>query len=161
MKYLLSSLFVLFFAVTLYGQDAVSDARQRAKDEKALQDYFTKNDIHPIKASGLYYVITREGAGRQILAGEQVVINYTGRYLDGKVFDSNTDTAFGKVMPLLVEIGAKKVIRGWDKGITKLKKGSVATLYIPSGMAYGPDGNETVPPNAILIFDVEILNVTR
>ncbi len=161
MRYIFSALFVLLFATSLFGQDAVSDSKQRAKDEQLLQEYFAKNNIHPVKSSGLYYVIIKEGVGRQILAGEKVVINYTGRYLDGRVFDSNTDTAFGKVMPMLVEIGARKVIRGWDKGITKLKKGSVATLYIPSGMAYGPDGNETVPPNTVLIFDVEILNVTR
>lgn len=109
----------------------------------------------------MYYIITKEGTGKQILAGETVTMNYTGRHLDGTVFDSNTDPKFKHAEPFVVEIGAGKVIRGWDKGIALLKKGSQATLYIPSRMAYGTEGAPHIPENSVLIFDVEVTNVTR
>ena len=143
-----------------FAQNARSEAAQKAKDDKKLQEYFTRHNIQPVKASGIYYTITKEGTGRRILAGQTVTLNYTGRFPDGKAFDSNTDPAFHHAEPFKVEIGTGKVIKGWDRGVQLLQKGSKATLYLPSGMAYGPEGGP-VPPNAILIFDVEVLDVTK
>lgn len=156
----------IFFTVFIMSvqlscaQDSRSVAAQRTIDEKKLQEYFTKHNIQPIKASGIYYTITKEGIGHKILAGETVTMMYTGKFPDGRVFDSNTDPTFHHTEPLTVEIGAGKVIKGWDRGVQLLKKGSVATLYIPSGMAYGPEGGP-VPSNAILIFDVQVLDVRK
>ena len=156
-------LFALFVSLTQFScaQDAKSEAAQKAIDEKKLQEYFAAHKITPQKASGIYYTITRQGSGHKILAGETVTIDYTGHLLDGTVFDSNTDPKFQHPEPLVFEIGTGKVIRGWDKGIQLLQKGSAATLYIPSGMAYGPAGRHSIPPNSILIFDVEITDVTK
>jgi len=109
----------------------------------------------------MYYTIQQEGTGRLILAGETVTMDYTGKLLDGTVFDSNTDPAFQHIEPLVVEIGVGKAIRGWDKGVQLLKKGSKATLYIPSGMGYGSSERRHIPANSILIFDVEVTDVTR
>jgi FKBP-type peptidyl-prolyl cis-trans isomerase FkpA len=153
---------VLFAGAQVVAQNAVHDAAQRKIDEKKLQEYFQKNDLHPKKgAGGMYYTITKEGTGRQVLIGEVVKMNYTGRLLDGTVFDSNTDPAFRHQEPFEFQIGSGRVIRGWEKGIQQLKKGSVATLYIPSLMGYGEDGGPRIPANSILIFDVEVLDVMK
>jgi FKBP-type peptidyl-prolyl cis-trans isomerase len=90
-----------------------------------------------------------------------VTIDYTGHLLDGTVFDSNVDPKFQHPEPFTTVIGVGRVIAGWDKGITLLKKGSKATLYIPSGMGYGPRGNGRIPANSVLVFDVEVVEVTK
>ncbi len=166
MQYLKCKMAVLFFlfftGATVQAQNAVHDAAQRKIDEKKLQEYFLKNDLHPKRGpGGMYYSITKEGTGRLVLIGERVKINYTGRLLDGTVFDSNTDPAFRHQEPFEVEVGAGRVIRGWEKGMQQLKKGSVATLYIPSIMGYGEEGAARIPANSILIFDVEVLDVMK
>lgn len=137
-------------------------AVQKGKDEKILQDYFKKNNITPKKtASGLYYTISQEGAGDQITPGESVTVNYRGKTLDGKTFDTNMDSTFHHMEPFTVEIGKGRVIKGWDEGIPLLKKGANATLYIPSGLAYGEQDRSSngIPANSILVFDVNIVDV--
>ncbi len=137
-------------------------AAQKADDEKKLQAFFTKNHISPSKTPlGLYYTISKEGTGNKILAGETVSLNYTGKLLDWTVFDSNTDPALHHTDPLIFEVGKGMVIKGYDKGVQLLKRGSVATLYIPSGLAYGERTKPQIPANSILIFDVEVLDVIR
>ena len=139
------------------------------KDDKTLQAYFTKNKITPIKtASGLYYTVKEEGSGDKANANDSITMNYTGRLLDGTKFDSNEDTAFHHVSPFKFVLGRGAVIRGWDEGVALLKQGSKATFYIPSGMAYGaqsrPGGGANpkgIPANSILLFDVELVNVTH
>lgn len=148
--------------VSVSAQDAVNDAVQKKADEHKLQEFFTKNNLSPQKTPwGLYYIITKEGEGKKIMAGETVTVNYTGRLLDGMVFDSNTDTTFHHMKPFVFEVGQRSVIRGWDKGVQLLKKGSAATLFIPSASAYGPAGSGHIPANSVLIFDIEILDVTK
>jgi FKBP-type peptidyl-prolyl cis-trans isomerase FkpA len=135
--------------------------QQKGIDDKLLQDYFAKNNIKPLKtASGLYYTIEKEGTGEKIKSGLSVTVNYTGMFIDGKKFDSNTDPEFKHTTPFDLEVGVGHVIKGWDEGLQLLKKGSKATLYIPSVLAYGSMGRgQQMPPNAILIFEVEVLKV--
>jgi FKBP-type peptidyl-prolyl cis-trans isomerase FkpA len=137
------------------------EAKQRTIDENLLQDYFKKNNIKPMKtASGLYYTIAADGAGANAKSGQKLSVNYTGTLLNGKKFDSNTDSAFHHVSPFELEIGKGHVIKGWDEGLLLLKKGSKATLYIPSTLAYGSqDRSPQIPANSILIFDIEILDM--
>ena len=135
-------------------------AAQKAIDDKILEDYFKKNGIDYRKtASGLYYTITKKGKGKQIDTGKTVSVNYKGMFMDGKVFDTNMDSSFHHKEPYTLEIGKGHVIKGWDEGITLLKKKSHATLYIPSGMAYGAIERNGIPANSILIFDVVIADV--
>jgi FKBP-type peptidyl-prolyl cis-trans isomerase FkpA len=161
------SVFFLFFAAlfpfaAVHAQDAKSVSAQKAADDQQLQEYFKKNNIQPLKGpGGIYYTITKAGSGRNILAGETVTIDYTGKFLDGKAFDSNTDPAFQHLDPLVFEVGTGRVIRGWDKGLQLLKKGSVATLYIPSGMAYGSAARGRIPANSILVFDISVTDVSK
>ena len=134
---------------------------QAQTDDKILQDYFKANNITATKtASGLYYVIHKEGDGALVAKGQKVSVNYTGKLMDGKMFDSNTDPAKGHVQPFEFSVGMGSVIPGWDEGLTLLKKGSNATLYIPSPLAYGPRGaGGDIGPNSVLMFDIEVLDI--
>ncbi|MCW3122415.1 MAG: FKBP-type peptidyl-prolyl cis-trans isomerase [Flavipsychrobacter sp.] len=133
---------------------------QKPIDDKILQDFFAKNNIKATKtASGLYYTIEKPGAGAQITKGQMASVMYTGKTLDGKAFDSNIDTAIGHhgTEPLKFIVGAGQMIPGMDEGVTFLKKGSKATLYLPSPLAYGAQGaGQNIGPNTILMFEVEV-----
>jgi len=142
-------------------EQAEKTEKQKSIDDKLLKEYFVKNNIKPLKTeSGLYYTIEKEGTGEKIKSGLNVSVNYTGMFIDGKKFDSNTDPDFKHTTPFDLEVGAGHVIKGWDEGLQLLKKGSKATLYIPSGLAYGTTGRgQQMPANAILIFNIEVLKV--
>ncbi|HRO44080.1 MAG TPA: FKBP-type peptidyl-prolyl cis-trans isomerase [Flavipsychrobacter sp.] len=135
---------------------------QKSKDEQILQDYFKTNNIQPSKtASGLYYLIEQPGSGANPVQGQAVTVNYTGKTLDGKVFDSNTDPAMGHAEPFTFNVGQGMVIPGWDEGVLLLRKGSKAKLFIPSGLAYGSmsPNPSAIPNDAILMFDIEVLKI--
>ena len=110
--------------------------------------------------SGLKYDDTKVGAGAAAVAGKKVFVNYTG-WLDeagkkGKKFDSSLD--HGK--PFSFMLGAGQVIKGWDEGVAGMKIGGKRTLMIPANLGYGARGaGADIPPNANLIFDVELLDV--
>lgn len=138
---------------------AESSAKQKTIDEKLITDYLAAKNIKAQKTeSGLYYTIDRLGDGEQPEQGEKVTVNYTGMLLNGEKFDSNVDPAFQHVQPFQFILGQGQVIRGWDEGIAMLKKGTKATLYIPSGLAYGERSpSPKIPANSVLVFDVELL----
>jgi FKBP-type peptidyl-prolyl cis-trans isomerase len=162
----------IYYFVVLAGVKSAADkqkemeaatAVQKQTDDKLLQEYFAKNNIKATKTeSGLYYTISKMGNGAIANIGDTVVVNYTGTNLDGRKFDSNVDSAFGHPgQPFEFPVGMRRVIAGWDEGFRLIKKGSKATLYIPSGLAYGantPDPNR-IPANGILMFDVELVNI--
>ena len=101
-------------------------------------------------------MITRRSNGRQPLPGETVVVNYTGLLGDGVKFDSSLDRG----QPFSFKLGEGRVIKGWDEGIGKLKVGEQATLIIPPALGYGTTGaGGTIPPNATLIFIVELMSI--
>ncbi|MFL5728722.1 MAG: FKBP-type peptidyl-prolyl cis-trans isomerase, partial [Cytophagaceae bacterium] len=103
---------------------------------------------------GTYYVIREAGTGEKLKAGDEISVHYTGKLLDGSKFDSSYD----RNEPFKFKLGAGQVISGWDEGLIGMKKGEKITLFIPSEMAYGPRGaGGVIEPNAILIFDVDIL----
>jgi FKBP-type peptidyl-prolyl cis-trans isomerase len=107
-------------------------------------------------SSGLTYIITRHGNGRQPQPGETVVVHYTGVLGSGVKFDSSLDA--GK--PIEFKLGAGRVIKGWDEGIGKLHVGDQATLIIPANLGYGERGaGGVIPPGATLIFVVELVEV--
>jgi len=105
-------------------------------------------------------VITTKGLGPNAKPGKKVTMNYTGKLLNGKMFDSNTDPAKGHVQPFTFTLGVGQVIKGWDEGVQQLKLGSKGTLFIPSGLGYGEHGaGGDIPPNAVLVFDVEVTGI--
>ncbi len=106
--------------------------------------------------SGLTYLITKKGTGRQLKAGDMVILNYTGTLTNGVKFDSSHD----RNEPLAFKLGAGKVIKGWDEGVGKLRVGDHAILVIPGKLAYGPKGvPDVIPPDATLIFIIEVVDV--
>jgi peptidylprolyl isomerase len=107
-------------------------------------------------ATGLTYIITDHGTGAQFKAGDTVIVNYTGMLTNGVKFDSSLD----RNQPFSFELGAGRVIKGWDEGIQKMRVGDRATLIIPPQLGYGARGaGEDIPPNATLIFIVEAIGV--
>lgn len=134
-----------------------------ATDEKIIQDYLKAHSITNAEktASGLYYIIHKQGTGENAKGGQQVTVNYTGRTTDDKTFDSNVDSAFHHVQPFSFQLGRGNVIKGWDEGVALMNKGAKATFYIPSRYAYGPQSpSPAIPENAVLVFDVEVTDIT-
>ncbi len=130
-------------------------------DDQLLQDYFKAKGITNAQktASGLYYVLHKPGTGERPVDGQTATVNYTGQNLQGEKFDSNVDPQFNHVEPFSFGVGQRQVIKGWDEAALLLKKGAQATFYLPSHLAYGDRGaGGQIPPNAILIFDIELLD---
>ena len=112
-------------------------------------------------ASGLEYEIIKEGSGETPKVGQQVTVHYTGWLNNngelGKKFDSSVDRG----EPFVFPIARGYVIRGWDEGVITMKLGEKRRLYIPAHLGYGSRGaGASIPPNAALIFDVELLKVS-
>jgi len=150
-------------AIAVSAQAQGKAALRRAADDNIIIEYLKKHNTTATRTkSGLYYTISTPGAGKNAWRGQTVTLNYTGKTLDGTVFDSNTDPGFEHMSPFVVTIGMGKVIKGWDEAVQLLNKGSKATVYIPSALAYGEKGaGDQIPPNSILVFDVELLNIEQ
>jgi peptidylprolyl isomerase len=113
-------------------------------------------------ASGLKYVDHQVGNGASPKKGDIVVVHYTGTLENGTKFDSSVDR--GK--PFEFPIGIGRVIKGWDEGVMTMKPGGKRKLMIPGNLAYGPEGvshggKQVIPPNATLIFEVELLEIKK
>jgi len=135
-------------------------ANNKAMAEKAEAD--AKKALEDLKAgmqvteSGLYYKITKKTEGKAPKAGDNIQVHYAGKLTNGTEFDSS----FKRGEPLEFPVGTGRVIKGWDEGILLLKEGETATLLIPPAMGYGERGaGGVIPPNAWLIFDVELVKV--
>ncbi len=132
-----------------------ASASQRAKKHKKMRKK-TVNSLAVTTASGLTYMITKHGTGAQLKAGDTVIINYTGLFTNGAKFDSSLDSN----EPLQFPLGAGRVIRGWDEGLQKLHVGDHATFIVPPNLGYGAAGAYgVIPPNATLIFNVDVVGV--
>lgn len=107
-------------------------------------------------STGLGYIDEQVGDGATPQRGQQVSVHYTGWLTSGKKFDSSRDRG----QPFVFPVGAGRVIAGWDEGVATMKVGGKRRLIIPANLGYGARGaGATIPPNAVLIFDVELLGV--
>ena len=137
---------------------------QIAKDEKTIKDYLAKNNIQAQRApEGTYVQIISQGTGEPIDTSSLLNVNYTGKTMAGKMFDSNTDPSKGHVEPLLVNLTNDQtlggIIEGWKDALPLLKVGAKAKIFIPSSLAYGAQGSGAdIGPNEILVFDIDVLN---
>lgn len=136
-------------------QQALQD--QRRNNEKSQRDKYLKDNNITVAptASGLYYIETEKGTGKQAKPGNTVNVHYTGRLLDGTVFDSSIERG----QPFSFRLGVGEVIKGWDEGIALMNEGGKATLIIPSEIAYGARDAGQIPPYSTLVFDVELISV--
>jgi len=106
--------------------------------------------------SGLTYIVTQPGTGAQLKAGDMVMVHYTGLLTNGTKFDSSLD----RNEPISFQLGAGRVIKGWDEGLQKLRIGDRATFFIPPSIGYGSRGaGSVIPPDATLIFIIEVVGV--
>ena len=107
-------------------------------------------------ASGLKYEDTKVGTGAEAKAGQTAVVHYTGWLTNGTKFDSSKDRG----QPFSFPLGGGRVIKGWDEGVQGMKVGGVRKLTIPPNLGYGAQGaGGVIPPNATLVFEVELLDV--
>ena len=142
MKYL--SLFFLFSAAIFFGCSS-SKTNTTMTEKKEPQIVTTP--------SGLQYVDYVVGTGPSPQKGQKVTVTYAGKLTDSTQFDANTDG-------FSFTIGVHQVISGWDEGVMSMKVGGSRTLIVPSDLGYGARGaGAAIPPNATLVFDVELLEV--
>ena len=143
----LISLGIFMLGALLLPQSAISETGQGASAVTQL----IKQD-------------TKIGSGEEAAVGKMVEVHYTGWLYDasapdkkGEKFDSSRDRG----IPFSFLIGAGRVIKGWDRGVIGMKVGGQRTLIIPPQLAYGPEGRGAIPPNATLIFEVELLGLRQ
>jgi FKBP-type peptidyl-prolyl cis-trans isomerase FkpA len=151
------------------NEQALRDDQMKLIDErknqeiKAIQAYLDKNNIKAQKTEkGTFVVITQPGTGPVADSGRAVHVKYTGKTLEGKVFDSNVDSTFGHTEPYVLVIGQRGAIEGWDDGLRMFNKGAKGQLYIPSMLAYGGNAMPGSPIKAFenLMFDIEVVDIT-
>ncbi|HEX7365850.1 MAG TPA: FKBP-type peptidyl-prolyl cis-trans isomerase [Pelobium sp.] len=149
---------------------------ERAKnaEDKNIKKYIADNSLKAeTLPSGLYIVTTTEGKGIQPVVGDSVVVNYTGKLLSGKVFDTSVEAEAKKAnifnparapyKPLSLIVGKGNVIPGFDEALMKMKKGGKSTVIIPSKLGYGEQGmpGGMIGPFTPLIFDLELVDVIQ
>ena len=140
--------------------DFNESAIQREKEikENNLKNLNNISKGFEVTSSGLRYKITDKGNGNSAVVGKNVKVHYKGQLIDGTVFDSS----FKRNEPIEFTLGIGQVIKGWDEGLALLSEGDKARFIIPSDLAYGEAGaGGVIPPNANLIFDVELVSVAN
>ena len=166
MKNLKSLVAASLLLLTIFASVAISQTKRgRASSRRARRTAAGAESKTVVNSSallakttptGLTYIITRHGTGQLVKVGETVLVHYTGLLGNGTKFDSSLDRG----EPIAFQLGAGRVIKGWDEGIARLRIGDQATLIIPSQLGYGAKGvGGVIPPDATLIFIVEVVGV--
>lgn len=147
------------------NQDSFNELKSTSA-ERAAESFTKANEavITKIKAdfpdskvseSGIYYTVLEEGNGDTPAKGDTVSVHYTGKFMDGKVFDSSVSRG----EPIEFPVGMGRVILGWDETILEMKVGEERVIVIPPNLAYGENGSGPIPPNSWLIFEVELVAI--
>lgn len=133
-------------------------AKAGEMNSKAGKEYLANNAKEEgvkVTESGLQYLVVKEGNGKKPGPNDVVTVHYTGRLIDGTVFDSSVERG----EPATFAVG--QVIPGWVEGLQLMSEGSAYRLFIPSELAYGEHGTGPIQPNSTLIFDVQLLKVGK
>ncbi len=152
---------IVFFSLIPNQQEAIKNPKPSttssvAKSSTSLvKPSQTPEDVTKYKSLVKAEVIS-EGQGETTKAGDKITVNYTGMLQDGTVFDSSVGKA-----PFDFTLGGGRVIKGWDYGLEGYKVGSKVKLTLPPEIAYGSASNGKIPANSTLVFDVEILGITK
>ncbi|MFD2069275.1 FKBP-type peptidyl-prolyl cis-trans isomerase [Pontibacter silvestris] len=148
--------------------------QQKIYDDQVIHQYFkdsyqffVDNNVDTtdvVKTStGLYYLKLEEGTGNMVVAGNSVDVHYVGKRItseNGKVVaNQKFDSSYDRGEAFNVVVGAGQVIKGWDEGLQLMHEGERGVLFIPSHLGYGYSGSGTIPPYAVLAFDVEVLDI--
>ena len=134
---------------TVVGFD-IEVVEQREFDNTKIKTYIAENNLERIDStlSGIYYTITERGEGENPTSSSTVTVAYRGYYTDGRVFDQSE---------LPISFSLNQVIPGWQEAVPLLKIGGTGTFMIPSNLAYGSAGNNSIPSNTMLIFDITLV----
>jgi len=142
--------------------DPVTPGATNANPRKSTlvvgQEFLAENKTKPgiiETASGLQYEIVKDTTGAKPKPTDQVTVHYTGKLINGTVFDSSVERG----QP--ATFGLDQVIKGWTEGLQLMSPGSKYRFYIPSELAYGAGGQNGIPPNSVLIFDVELIGINQ
>ena len=135
------------------SKGGASDAELVARENDAA----FRSDKVVTTRSGLKYVDIKVGTGAAPSKGRTAVVHYTGWLMDGTEFDSSLNR--GEPFPFVVQATPPAVIAGWDEGVAGMKVGGKRKLMIPPSLAYGEQGNQRIPPNATLVFEIELLQI--
>lgn len=147
----------LLTILSLCGSIALGTTAALAEAPKSNPQATAPKKVAQKTPSGLEYIMVKEGKGAKPKKGDVVKVHYTGKLENGTIFDSSRPRG----TPIEFPLGVGRVIKGWDEGIALLKPGAQAKLIIPAHLAYGMRGAPPrIPPNATLIFDVELVEVT-
>ncbi len=134
---------------------AESDAKANLEQGKQFLEENAKKSGVTTTASGLQYEVLEMGKGEKPKASDMVRVHYTGTLIDGTKFDSSVDRNEPAEFPL------DHVIRGWTEGVQLMPVGSKFKFYLPSDLAYGEQGAGTIPPNSVLTFEVQLLDIVK
>ena len=151
MKIVFLKICVIAFSIASCNKN-LSVEEQYAVDKDIINQYIADNGLTvEVTSSGLHYVVTSIGTGNFPNTTSNVTVRYTGKFTDNQVFDQSAETG--------TTFNLQHVIQGWTEGIPLFKEGGEGILILPSKLAYGPNGNSSIPPNSVLVFDVELLNI--
>jgi len=140
--------YILIIAVIF--SSCKSEKKIMSDNEREIENYLVGiNETATVTSSGLNYIITEEGDGEFPSISDEVTVNYTGYFTNGDIFDMSTDPI---TFPLT------NVIEGWQEGIPLLSRGGSGKLIIPSHLGYGSNPPNGIPENAVLIFDVDLID---
>jgi len=160
-KKISQSILMIFSAGLIASLVSCNPASKYEKAEsESISNYLNTNsaDTFNLETSGLYYHEVLAGTGRAPVAHDTAYVLYTGKYLNGNIFDTNTNTG-GKILVFPVAEGF--LIAGFDEGITYMKAGGKAKLLVPSSLGYGPSGYYTIPGYTALLYEVELVKVSK
>ncbi len=147
------TLFILMSIALFCNACKKAEERQLEKDIEKIQDYLDDNNLTAQSTdSGLHYIINEEGDGARPSAISDVTVKYKGFHPSGNVFDETTSDDG-------ITLSLTSVIEGWQEGIPLFKEGGNGTLFLPSSLAYGPNGNATIGGDAVIFFDIELISV--
>lgn len=145
-KYLLL-LAVLVAVFSSCSKDSFDPAKQAARDDAAIQAYISANNISATKdPSGVYYQVITSGTGAYPTVNSLITVNYTGKLLNGTVFDSGS----------INSTALNSLVKGWQYGIPHINSGGRILLLIPSALGYGNSAQGSIPANSVLIFTVDL-----
>jgi FKBP-type peptidyl-prolyl cis-trans isomerase FkpA len=147
------ALILILFACPNCAKNKSCTPTTPASEYAQMQAYCTANGITPtVHSSGLFYQIINPGAGTSVSANSIIYITYTGKLMDGTVFDSQSSSA-------ATGWALNQLIEGWKVGIPLIQKGGHIQLVVPSSMAYDCTGRGIIPGNSVLFFDITLVNV--